>query len=103
MSEQIELCVCGHPEESHQYDGRNEFGCEECGHAKCDEFRASLPWPTSEGVWWCDVAGLVEAKRTPSGQLWLDAYGDEGFDGEFQQEYGPARFTKLLEPNPYKS
>lgn len=101
-----EICVCGHAEESHQYDGRNEFGCDECGHAKCDEYHPCVPWPTEAGLWWCDK---FRDRTCTIMQLPGQSYHVLGAEGhnqwfnrrEFEELLGPARFVKLQEQSPF--
>ena len=99
-----ELCVCGHPYRQHNTDGRNDFGCDECGYAKCGAFREALCCPASKGWWWM--------QREKDGRVYL-LYWDGEFiacskDGtcvwslaRFLNFHGPARFVKLTETSPF--
>src|SRR5688572_12321057 len=100
-----ELCVCGHDHMwPSAYPGPQQY--DECRDAscKCTNFRPCLPWPTEPGYWWCDVlyAGLADVRKMPSGALWIEGYGENGFEQEFQERYGPALFLKHEEPNPFE-
>lgn len=110
-------CVCGHPKEYHDSPGnRINGGCagpaagEEFDHldqacdCQCRQYREVTDWPTSEGWWWCDKLGLVEARKQEvefGFRYWLEGYGEDGFRDVFGRTYGPARFCKLTEPNPF--
>lgn len=94
-------CVCGHDHiyVSEVMGPRLISRCpEKCG---CHEYRPELDWPNEACWYWSDVFGLVESKALPNGDgFYLDGYGEDGL-----REYttkGPAKFTKLLENNPYK-
>ena len=74
--------------------------------SRCLAFRLSLPWPDSEGSVW--VPGL----EWPLHCFRLDADGQmvvirggrqwSELDRErYEQQFGPGRFAKLLEQNPF--
>lgn len=136
MTHPDSVCVCGHPKEEH-FDGS---GCaHENRHQLCDlkdmdrvtfcgcmEFRECLPWPDSEGWWWCRsevldtlcYARLAEdeeflrqiAPHATIGEFVILVSGLHGREDDWETEkmfnrefgYGPARFKKLLEPNPFE-
>ena len=109
MSEAI--CVCGHGESEHTIF-RTYY---EDGKKFCHEFRPCLPWPDSEGWWWCDYGDFVDvvkamkSKRTSDG---VDVWGTKNHDEQPDEyetwmseedwyEYGYCHFVKVLEPNPF--
>ena len=108
MSE-TKLCVCGHPKSEHSgsgcnfdWDSRAEYaGC------PCVEYRDVLDWPDEAGNWWCDKpdwivesfpfvirAGIVES-------LVVEFRGEHWHQDEWVACFGPARFVKLQEQNPF--
>lgn len=107
MSEQ--LCVCGHENGEHRMreTGTVEFEthrphlAHRC-HCGCGDYRGCLPWPDSEGWWWCDdIAGPIMATKDVHGQsVFIDNEWLRPRDFE-RWNNGPARFTKLLENNPF--
>ncbi len=97
-------CVCGCTWEQHQqreyYSPGDYNDIVQCDAHGCTKHRLALDWPDSEGWWWSDIFGLVEAKKMLSYEGYrLDGYGEDGLR-EFTTK-GRARFTKLLEPNPF--
>src|SRR4051812_25786602 len=79
--EASEKCVCGHPAIDHCTvrgapsclgAGTGERVGKLCG---CQMYRACLPWPTSEGWWWCATGKLLECvQNSETGELliWCD-------------------------------
>ena len=109
------ICVCGHGVSGHTRMHGKDRGCAalidipggqvECQCCRC---RECLPWPDAPGAWWCsdEDAAIVKAEVFSvrgSGDkefcLWHD--GHMWHREEFVEEYESARFTKLLEPNPF--
>lgn len=106
-------CVCGHPRSEHTGMSGPQRYCKhyygDCGVSmccQCQDFRAVLPWPDAEGFWWMLTPHreATIAEFTCDGELWLIG-GDYTFSSSEQlarNSSGPARFTKLLEPNPFE-
>lgn len=103
-SEATQVCVCGH---NHIINSRNPPGPQRFDQCcvigcLCRTFRPCLPWPDSEGWWWCGVAGFRNGRlyesRLMTGNVWMIAA-----DGNWRSrnEYGPTRFVKLLEQSPF--
>lgn len=115
-----ELCACGHLATEHfafQFNGRPMIRCMKCedDERRYHAFCPSVPWPTSQGWWWmkssCPLESdwLVYAMQSNRAFEILIAGTDAFFpQQDFEQRHrwcadGPARFTKLLERNPYES
>ncbi len=101
-----EYCVCGHGSEWHRSDERNEFGCEKCGHARCNEFRKVLSWPDQEGWWWITsemVDSLCNAKETGGVMLvavcLLDTWRE--YRGRHSHDLICPQFIKMNEQCPF--
>jgi hypothetical protein len=105
MSEQ--LCICGHLYELHHAESYETVTgairwispCDDCD---CCKFRDSLRWPDSKGNWWCDKFDIpLKVSRDVHG--FIVGEHDTWFrQKEFESLLcGPARFTKLLEQNPF--
>lgn len=104
-------CICGHPRKEHLACVSTQAGevvqyYGECLNETCDcEYgRPSLPWPDSEGAWWCDKFDIpLKVSRDVHGFI----VGEQSTwfrRKEFERLLcGPARFTKLLERNPCES
>lgn len=98
------ICVCGHTSKEHGALSRQCYGADGCF---CPAFRPCLPWPDSEGEW------RIETKAKIVGTLCYARPHRESFEilffgrlyvwnrDEFEEHHGPARFTKLLEKNPF--
>lgn len=110
-----ELCVCGHEKVCHT-EPESKCDCDySLGLCECRDYRPVLDWPDSEGWWWCSwfttdhkaEIELVEAWkcRYDSGMCFYSDFYEETVS---QEDYGrkdtsdgPARFTKLVETNPF--
>lgn len=116
------VCVCGHPKSEHARGFCNhKEPLPDCGdwfrdnsvQCSCQIFRAELPWPDSEGWWWCwTSAGVVDWHEMVRsfGFAWREGVLVEccvylgGYNyhrDDFDRHFGPARFTKLREQNPF--
>lgn len=106
------VCVCGctkeqhefEHEESHYPESRTVDYWQACEAHNCGRFRASLPWPDDDGWWWCSRPyigdALVFAHVFANGIV-VSSYGEVNDEHRWEKHHGPARFTKLLETNPY--
>ena len=99
---ELATCICGH-DHTWDLDGQMSESCveEEC---ECEVFRPVLPWPESEGWWWCSNGRLYEFVRHQGKFM---AWWDDGdltdsdlYSLHYPGEQAP-RFTRLLEPNPF--
>ena len=75
-----------------------------CDKHNCANYRPVLPWPESEGWWWCSNGRLYEFVRHQGKFM---AWWDDGdltdsdlYSLHYPGEQAP-RFTRLLEPNPF--
>jgi len=75
-----------------------------CDKHNCANYRPVLPWPESEGWWWCSNGRLYEFVRHQGKYM---AWWDDGdltdadlYSLHYPGEQAP-RFTRLLEPNPF--
>lgn len=100
------VCVCGHAKAEHDPQDRG-VGClgEHC-HCRCTQFQESLPWPNEEGNWWCSLPMLSDRTIHAAEHEGEFMIGYEGtFDWcprkDFETLLGPARFTRVLEQNPF--
>jgi hypothetical protein len=93
-----QLCVCGHLYDDH-LEGSNVCEHDNC---PCIERRLCLPWPDSTGNWWCDKFD-IPLKVSSDVHGFIVGEHDTWFrQKEFESLLcGPARFTKLLEQNPF--
>lgn len=102
------VCLCGH---DHLWlDGQRQQECVEEG-CECEVYRPVLPWPDAEGDWRCDqIDRVVAAYRGDDGHIYLDyplkhiSDTDHGIwvdQYEFELHHPKARFTRLIEPNPF--
>lgn len=106
-------CACGHPKESHgeyTFNGAYRCRCFDCPVSESGEeyhsFRPELPWPDSEGLWWCSnphepEAIVVYAKLRRGEFTIFPLYDEYAYSESSKQQYQTARFTKLLEKNPF--
>lgn len=95
-----DVCVCGHSKSYHENWPRD------CGSCPC-AYRPVLDWPDSEGWWWMHtteagsqlaLAAFVVKRQA----ICIAIVGVPQLDYTEQSDAaGPARFTKLLEPNPF--
>lgn len=110
------LCVCGcnedehHAihEESHYPESRTVETWQACEKHGCSNFRPVLDWPDAEGWWWCAgddfAARLVLAGQDFHNQRYVSMHGGAHTKTQFEAYFGvTARFTRLLEPNPFPS
>lgn len=109
MAEQV--CVCGHPKAEHSDCHTSYLGRPLCRHRHDNDcacaqtgFRPALPWPDAEGEWWLasthtsELVFAVKRRAKPFDILvWKRRGGGPYWEGSFEN----ARFTKLLEPNPF--
>jgi hypothetical protein len=108
------VCVCGCTEQqhhvlhehSHYPESRTVDQWEACEAHGCMSCRPVLPWPDADGLWWCDGKGcgdIVQVAAIDTGVM-VRRFADARwtYRGDFERWYGPARFTKLLEPNPFE-
>lgn len=111
------MCVCGHdhmqkcsvPPWSQLVDcccGKDADG-RDC---RCRDFRVALDWPDAEGWWWSGwrdwescAPRLLFAWADYTGAIQLRMKIEPCGRQEFEKEYGPARFTRLLEPSPFST
>lgn len=101
-----ELCVCGHEKVCHT-EPESKCDCDySLGLCECRDYRPVLDWPDSEGNYWVPdldwplVAYVVSTRGLVlrrSGQLWSCDEREI-----YERTYGPARFTKLVETNPFE-
>lgn len=113
------VCICGHGKSEHREreSGMIEFETHRpythhacvCG---CRHYREVVDWPTSEGWWWCNygygstATEIVESIKDDDGcwfysELYEQNMSRTRFDIVHVKRYGPARFVKLREPNPF--
>jgi len=105
-------CVCGCTKDEHsalqEKSYYPESRCVEtwdaCDKHNCENYRPVLPWPESEGWWWCSNGRLYEFVRHQGKFM---AWWDDGdltdadlYSLHYPGEQAP-RFTRLLEPNPF--
>lgn len=65
--------------------------------------RIYLDWPDSPGLWWCEGwVFLLKAQRASNGEMQLSMYGMWMFRKQFESIHHIRKFTKLLEPNPFR-
>lgn len=122
------VCICGHPKSEHKRESGCVFGwgiTDARGECNCQQFRPVLDWPDAEGWWWCHsevlqticYANAIDepeavrdlAPHAKIGDVVILVAGIHGLTDEretkeqFNRElgYGPAKFTKLLETNPF--
>ena len=103
-------CVCGHDHiyVSEVMGPRLISRCpEKCG---CHAFRPVLDWPDSEGYWWFAAydpqLGIVDCVPfSQHGEIvsqWCVVYDGETYHREdFEAQHCEAKFTRVLEPNPF--
>lgn len=104
-----EICVCGHDHVTKCSGPPYEQVIGYCNakDCRCHQFRAVLPWPNEFGWWHAGIYG------SPIGLVYCDPNRNEVFSmlpwsgshwftqDRFQKfNLGPARFVKLIEPNP---
>lgn len=110
-------CVCGHVKEDHTEitDCDAEISRDWCRvhingkRCECEVYRPVPPWPDAEGLWhWEHELGkeliLASEFGTEVGgyEMCLLRHGFEKRETkETAKRFGPARFTRLLEPNPF--
>lgn len=102
-----ELCVCGKKKSEHGFT--QDVTKTECTwEGDCEEYRPVLDWPDAEGWWWCAgddfAARLVLAGQDFHNQRYVSMHGGAHTKTQFEAYFGvTARFTRLLEPNPFPS
>lgn len=103
-----QICVCGHPEINHPRDADCNGACFLCDTPSsdiCEVFRPILDWPDSEGWWWMladarssAIVVKVAISRGEHVMFWGHV---ELTEQQWACANPPARFTKLLEQNPF--
>jgi hypothetical protein len=109
-----EICVCGHSIGDHTTvtrarDGKFLFHgmCRHWDKCRCGRCKYTPPWPNSVGDWWCDkpkckVECVPFAIRGNTIEEFCVAFNGVVYhDDDWRDSYGPARFTKVLEQNPF--
>lgn len=101
-------CVCGHLDEDHRLVIRKKDGkilgrgfCSKCKEG-CYLYLESLDWPNSNGYWWNSQIpnGLFECSVLDGiCKLWI--INKFMTQSEYEETYGRAKWTKLLETNPF--
>lgn len=100
------VCVCGHKKSEHKLvvrkrDGKELYRRGEDFH----RYKEVLDWPDSEGSYWVPDLGWALSAFEHSGKgmvvkrsgfLWSRDEREK-----YEASYGPARFVKLQEPNPF--
>lgn len=105
-------CVCGCTEDEHDRfhelvrpESRSVTSWSACEVHNCVEFRPVLPWPDSEGWWWEDSPYIGDAMcfacKLSDGSYNVTYYGEVYGAAYWLEHYGPTRFVKLREPNPF--
>ena len=101
MADQV--CVCGHDANCH-IDMMGDRCTADC---QCRHFRPALPWPDSEGNWWCQLydGGYLRApivSRLIDGIIQVHLMNRLWSKNDLIGIMKDARFVKLLEQNPFE-